>query len=127
MPVTNVAIIDDDKHLADTLTEALQYHGCTVHHFYNETDATAYLETNHVDWIICDWDLGPHTKLNGSEIINQLKELISRQSPNSAPKGEIKYVLFSGLHRETPPNVYFFLKSHLLELVDLITQRNILT
>lgn len=103
-----VLLIDDDKTLMDSVSRALMSHGFDVMTSMNLREARrlAYL----ADIVVSDWDLGLYDILTGDQIVEELRK--------EFPKP--RYIIWSGLHRQVPEGVDFFLKGDILGFIEAL-------
>lgn len=96
-------IVDDDPVIGSFLAEKLD--GVA----YLEPDAIldGHVDMSQVDCVVSDYDFGYRSKWNGAQFL----KLVRRDWPN------IRCILMSGLDRDVPDGVEFFLKDNLKELI----------
>jgi DNA-binding response OmpR family regulator len=112
--MSRILVIDDDIRIRETLLDVLTYEGHKVI-TCNSGDAAHSVMwerrgSEGIEVVICDWNLGPFDKRNGSEIV----EFLHREWP------AVRYIIFSGLDRDAPEGVEFFDKGRLPELLDAL-------
>lgn len=106
-----ILLIDDDDNLIKTLSRILQDNGHWVCTATNDKVAIQWaFQSGPFDIVICDWDLGLNSTLNGGEIIEQIRPLA----------GAKRYIIMSGLDRDVPDDVEFYSKMNVIEMLDSI-------
>lgn len=68
----NILIIDDDPHISDMVSEALQGEGCAVSKAYSGTEAMMILSQNKPDLVLLDLML---PGLSGEELLPEIKKI----------------------------------------------------
>lgn len=108
----HILILDDDARLAASVARLFTKEGWTT------SIATSLAGVNACaipkigpDIVLSDWDFGITDPRNGAEMIEALRERWGNRP---------RYVIWSGLRREVPDDVEFFLKDDPLGLLDAL-------
>lgn len=101
-----VIIVDDDTNSGEMLAKFVD----GVAYLEPETVLEGSIDMSNVTCVVADYDFGGRSRWNGAQFL----ELVKRDWPN------IRCILYSGLDRDVPDGVEFFLKDKLLELVNSI-------
>jgi CheY-like chemotaxis protein len=97
----DILLIEDDDMVAQSLVRLWSDRGHSVA-WVQDLDGALYVLSDGFNVVVSDWDLGVYDKRTGAEIVTHLRSI----NPDA------RYAIYSGLERDVPEGVKFFLKSY---------------